>query len=313
MKVVVAAILVCFLYLDVTGQNDIKDVFYQAGSKSQFYYVNVRDVIAIVYEMRSYIDKAGTGSSIRQEDTLSKVTGGSYVGKSASITANEEQLFLVLRGKKTKTLKLEPIKSESVTNHQLNNAYFLDSYFSMCREITQSYPLSHLSFRGGFYEWKKLENKEMDHVQFRKFVDTSIGKIKDTISQIAERNIALTDFMTKNLKTLNYDVLKDSLTKFPADYGSRGAYYSKVINEVSKQKPEFFFRLAEDFPNDRALIFSSAGEDDETIKNFRAVEGHAEIKKVFFKERRFSKSLPYKIIGIYAVIAALVVLLISSQ
>jgi tetrahydromethanopterin S-methyltransferase subunit G len=123
----------------------------------------------------------------------------------------------------------------------------------------------------------------------------------------------LTNSLIQNIKTIDYNFLKDSLTRLPAEFRSTSWYYGTVINEVSKQRPEYFFRLAEDFPNNRNVIFMAAEDNKQVIQSLKAVENHTDIKKEFFKERKFGKMMPYKIIGTYAIVIGLITLLIVSQ
>ena len=91
------------------------------------------------------------------------------------------------------------------------------------------------------------------------------------------------------------------------------AYYGKVVNAIAAQHPDYFFRLAEDFPQYQDIIFAAVGDNKDVLEGLKAAEGHDAIKKAFFKDRRFGKTMPYKIIGIYAVVIGLITLLIVSQ
>ena len=127
-----------------------------------------------------------------------------------------------------------------------------------------------------------------------------------------EKNIALTNYLVQNIKTLDYKTLSDSLVKIPTEFGNQGSYYITITNEIAKVNPDYFFRLCEDFPQNKTIIFTSV-ENTEVISGLKAVEGHDQIKKEFFRDRRFGKTIPYKIIGLYAVIGGLLTWLIVSQ
>jgi ATP-dependent RNA circularization protein (DNA/RNA ligase family) len=133
-------------------------------------------------------------------------------------------------------------------NNKLNNAYYLDHYFKMAHELNRSYPLNYHSFRNGFYSWEHIQNKEKDYRQFREIANVLLKGIKDSISLIQDNHVATTNYLIQNMNTVNYSTLKDSLTKLPPDYKSKSWYYGTVINEVAKQQPAYFFKLAEDFP-----------------------------------------------------------------
>jgi hypothetical protein len=54
-------------------------------------------------------------------------------------------------------------------------------------------------------------------------------------------------------------------------------------------------------------------DDEEVIRGLKEVHGHDEIKKEFFKDRRFGKTIPYRILGTYLVVAGLLTWLVISQ
>jgi hypothetical protein len=183
----------------------------------------------------------------------------------------------------------------------------------MSADLNNAYPLNHHTFRNGIHSWEVLKNKEVDYLQFRDFTVTRHKEIKDSITRLQDTYVLLTSYLIKNLKTLEYDALKDSLTNLPADYRSVSWYFGTVVNEVAKQRPECFFRLADDFPNKKSLIFIAVEENKEVIEGLKRVDTHLEIKKEFFKDRRFGKTLPYRILATYAIVGGLLTWLIVSQ
>lgn len=275
--------------------------------------MDVTNSFATVYKIGNYFDKAGTGYIVEQTDTLSRQIDGAYLGKQTKIIFEGNRCYLLTQSKKAKRVPLDTVKSLNVVNNKLNNAYYLERYFRMSDELNKSYSLNHHTFRNGFYTWEKLQNKEIDYLQFREFATFRLKQIKDSISKVQDRHTAVTNFLVRNVQTMDYNILKDSLMKLPAQYKNSSWYYGTVINEVAMKRPEYFFRIAEDFPNNRSLIFNAVYDNKEAILVLKEVEGYDEIKKKFFKDIRFGKTLPYRIFGTYAVIGGLLTWLIVSQ
>lgn len=309
----ICAILLSLSCSSALAQDGGGRALLQTNNKMHLYYVSMDNSAATVYEMGKYLDKAGMGYSIRKTDTLRQQPDGSFAGNGSRIIRENNRLYLIPELKKTRKLPIDTVKSLAVFNNNLNNAYYLDSYFRMSRELNQSYPLNHHSFRTAYRTWNELPHKELDHLQFREFADKRIKSIRDSIGRLQHRHTALTNYIIQHISTLDYNTLKDSLAKLPAEYAYQSSYYRSVVNAAATQKPEYFFRLAEDFPANRQLIFSSVENDRELFGRMKAVEGHDKIKKEFFRERKYEKSIPYMVIGAYAALAGLITLLIVSQ
>jgi hypothetical protein len=183
----------------------------------------------------------------------------------------------------------------------------------MTDQLNKTYPMNHYPSWNGYSGWKDLSNKESDHAQFKDFADARLKKMKDSISHQQDQYVTLTNSLLRNIKTIEYNSLKDSLTLLPAEFRGTSSYYWTVVNEVSKQRPEYYFRLAEDLPNEKTLIFMSVEEEKPIIENLRAVEGHAAIKKEFFKDRRFGKQMLFRSVAIFALFVGGLTLLIATQ
>lgn len=313
MRYIYAAILLLLSHLPAPAQDGAGRIFFQTNSKKHLYYVDMDNSAAAVYDMGSYLDKAGTGYSIRKTDTLARQPDGSYSGSISRIIRENNRLYLVNGDNKVRKFRIDTVRSLTAFNNNLNNAYYLDSYFRMSKELNEAYPLSHHSFRNGYYTWKELPNKELDYLQFREFANNRIKNIRDSIGQLQHSRTALTNYIIQNIGTLEYSTLKDSLAKLSPEYAYPSGYYRAVINAAATQRPAYFFRLAEEFPANRSLIFSSVENNKEILGRMKAVEGHDEIKKEFFREMKFEKSIPYKIIGAYAALAGLITLLIVTR
>lgn len=312
MKFPIIILVILAFYHPLQAQESPRRQLLQTKNKLHLYYVDMTNAIASVYEMGSYLDKAGRGFSIRLTDTLGRQADGSYLGQNSKIIAEHGQFFLV-SGLKNRKFPLDTVTSPGTACYNLNNAYYLDHYFDMSNELNRQYPLNHHSFRNGYFTWKELSNKEMDYVEFREFTHSKLKEIRDSIAAIQERYVALTNYIAQRIGNIDYNTLRDSLSELPAGYNYSSRYYGKIVNELALQRPDYFFRLAGDFPQNRGLIFNSVQENKETIRGLKGVEGYDTIKKEFFKERRFGRTLPYKIIGTYAVVGGIIALLIVSQ
>ena len=289
MKYILTTLILLLNFPVVSGQSNNEIVFLETKSKTRLYYVELNGSDGKVYEMGSYLDKAGSGYSIRSTDTLIRQSDGVYTGKNTKVFSENKIVFLETQNKKTKKFIVDTSANLTMVNTNLNNAYYLDNFFSMCDELNKTYPLNHYSFRNGFSFWRDLQNKESDHLLFRIFANNKLKDIKDSISSVQNQYVALTNNLIQNIKTIEYTILKDSLTKLPADFRGTSWYFGTVINEISKHRPDFFFRLAEDLPNNRNVIFTAVEDDKQVLQNLKDVENHNEIKEEFFKDRKFGK------------------------
>ncbi|UYQ94927.1 hypothetical protein MKQ68_07450 [Chitinophaga horti] len=177
------------------------------------------------------------------------------------------------------------MKDANVANKQLNHGYCLGRYFDMAEHLNDKFKLNHHTFRGGFSTWETIAGKELPHAQFRLIVNERIKFIKDSVSMANERHIALTNYLKENLKIIDYTSLKEAIAKLPAAYAGSSKYYSIVLNEVAKQQPAYYFGLANDFPEQRGMIFWAVDRKKETMDGLRAVPGHEELKKQFFSKK----------------------------
>lgn len=128
-------------------------------------------------------------------------------------------------------------------------------------------------------------------------------------SRIIRKYTRLTNHIIKSIQQIDYAALRDSVAQLPAEYAGKSQYYSKVMNTVVVSQPEYFLRLAEDFPQDRSLIFSSVVDNKQARTTIESVMGHDNTRNAFLKERKEYKSLPYKAIGIATLGAGLLILI----
>ena len=295
------------------GQENKESILLETKGKTQLYYVELNTAGGSVFEMGNYLDKAGSGSSIRSTDTLTRKSDQSnvtYSGKRTRILNENGKLYLEIQGKKTSRYKLDSVTNSATANSNLNNAYYLDHFIALCDELNKSYPLDHYSFRTGFTMWNSLDHKEIPHAEFKTYADFHLRELKDSITHVQDQYVLFTNTLIQNIKTIEYDALKDSLKKLPSESNSTGKYFGTVINEVAKERPEFFFKLAEDHPEKRKAIFNGVVADKKTMAGLKLVENHKDIKREFFREKRFDKGKPIRIIATSAVAALIVILLL---
>lgn len=114
-------------------------------------------------------------------------------------------------------------------------------------------------------------------------------QIKDRLHLIHDKYTPLTNNVISNIKTIDYNSLKDSLTKLPTLGDEWEPYFDVIIANVSKQRPNDFWKLAEDLPKYQGEIVGTgfvANNNNENIKRLLAVEGHADAKNRFMNIRR---------------------------
>ena len=89
-------------------------------------------------------------------------------------------------------------------------------------------------------------------------------------------------------------------------------YYFKAVHEIAEQRPEFFFQLAEDLPDNQQDIFLSINyTKKQLLAKLKSTKGNEMVKKKFFKEKRFEKGIIYQAVLYCAALIGLVVLVVS--
>lgn len=290
---------------------------FQTGSKVHSFYVDIQSNNATVYTMGHYLDKAGSGPSIIRTDTLQQQTDSAYTGLKSSVIRENNEWYLVNTASKNGRLRLYSFPAPEIAYTQLNKAWYLGHYFAMSEQLNKTFPLNHHSFRDGFFSWNALPvtTKEMNYLQFRTLADNRLKVIADSISHEQDKYTRLTNYLIKNIREIDYAVLKDSIALLPAVYAGESEYYSQVLNAVLISKPAYFLQLAEDFPQQKDFIFFSVVRNKEARSSMESVTGHDNTKKAFLKAVKYEKRFPYTSIGLAAlsagVLAACLVALIK--
>jgi hypothetical protein len=285
--------------------------YFEARNKGSQYYVEVNNTRAIVYHVGSIPDKGGSWYTVHS-DTLNQNIGSNYSGNNTGLVKEAEDIYLLTGRKVQERLRLTAVNDEGSVRTKLNNAYFFEQFFQMEQGINETYPLNHYSFRNGFVVWQSLQNKNERQLQFRDFVRSYLAELKDSLTTVNEKYVAVTNDLLKSLATIPYQELKENLSQLPADFVSVSKYFSIVVKEIAKQRPEDFFRLAEDMPQSKAVIFYAAEGSKEQVGILKGVKGHDQIKAEFLKERKFNNTMPWKILGGIGLLAGVVVVLVAG-
>lgn len=285
--------------------------FYKTTETKNLYYLKFNPDKILLYKMGRYFYKEGHVPAILTTDTLVKTNINEYKGNKFSVTKTE--VALRLRDTKNKDQNLELESDTAKINTELNNAYCIKSYSDLSKKINQEFELYHYSYGNGFNVWYDFQQKSINHDVFRLQTDKEIKVIYDTTA-LRQRVFARTfKFITENLKSADYSVLKDSLKTFPIDYASQIAYFDRSVYLMAKTQPEYFYRLLQDFPTARFLIYSAVDLDRDLVKELKRVPGYQSLKKDFLKEHRSGKVMILRTFAIYAVFGGLITWLIIAQ
>lgn len=309
MKCILLVITLLLIQLKVQAQASDNRLFLETSKKANHYYVDLGEMDALVFEVGMFPHGPEMGCRIKRIDTLVRQSDGAYIGGMTKIMKKKDAFFLIHESNKKKEMSLVNVADSASANTQLNNAYYLDRYLAMSKEVDYAYPLWNASW-SRFETWRQLSNKEINYKAFRIFTDERMKFMKDSIVEAQSRYTALMNHLLQNVATINYISLRDSLDKLPVDYSS--SYFQKVVHEVAKKQPEFFFQLAEDSVFKRqSYIFDSIGSrEKEVLAKLKLVEGHDKIKKAFLKYIKFRRSMPFVVVGLTLVECAAIVCLV---
>ncbi len=285
--------------------------YYRTTKAIYLHYVVMTNETAIVYQIGSYKDKGGSGPAIIRTDTLSKFAEHEWKGNLYTIGTEGDDLLL--RSNKYKEFHLEKVTDTERVNRELNHAYYLSSYFEVCRRLNKEFPLNHYSFRDAFYIWDRLDTKHYPHYDFVAYTNKENSILYDTASERQTILTRTTNFIKQNAAKLNYAQLRDSLKSLPQVYRPQSAYFHESVYAIVKANPENFYKILQDFPANKTIIYFAIDDDKELIKQIRNVNGYDRLKKEFVKDYNLGRSMPYRVFGMYALVGGLVVLLLVNQ
>jgi hypothetical protein len=301
-------IITLLISFQISGQSI---TFLKTIGKRNLHYLEFSIDTVKVYKMGSYFDKAGSGSAILLTDTLVSAKENEFKGKLYTLFKNDTRYTLLSdTGKKLET---EPENDLDKVNLELNNAYFLKSYFDLSDKLNKEFPLYHYTFRNGYYAWEKQLNKTISHNKFILQTDNKIAIICDSISKKHTALTKTTDFICANVTQVDYSILKDSISTLPIDYRVQCGYFDKSVYEMTTANPVNFYKLLRDFPAGKTFIYFAVEQDKNLIEKIKQVPGYDTQKREFLKEYNFGKTMPYRIIGTYAIVIGILTWLIISQ
>lgn len=301
-------ILTLFISFQIFGQ---AVVFFKTTGKKNLHYLEFKKDSVKVYKMGFYVDVAGEGSAIILTDTLVFTKENEWRGSQYRLTRKENQYTLLSRS--GKAYKTEPETNMDKVNTELNNAYYLKSYFDLSKKLNKEFPLNYFSFRNGYSAWHKQPNKAIGHDQFCTQTDKEMASMYKSISGKHTALTKTTDFIINHAKDVDYSILKDSIRTLPMEYQSQSRYFDNSVYQTVKTNPVYFYKLLQDFPTGKRLIYSAVNHDKELVQQLKQVQGYDALKKEFFKDYKFGKTILYKIVGMYAIIAGLLTWLIVAQ
>jgi hypothetical protein len=265
-------ILPLFLFAgNLFGQTPERDL-YQVTKPFKKIYADNRKNFIVVFDMGKYLDKAGIGSSIKKIDTLYLQPGNAYIGKEFKIETVNNRLYIRSLTGKTKGYELGIVENKKLALQDLNNAYFLDSYFAMSHRLNKKYQLNHFDFRNGFYSWEQIAEKNINYLEFRIIVDNLIKKTEDRVAKQQDQLVSRTKYLIDNVDKLTYTEFKDSISNIPAEFAYQSSYYKTVVSEVSKTKQEYVLALYKDFPENRILIEFAVEKNKPLLQKLRAIQ-----------------------------------------
>lgn len=301
-------LLLLIQFTNILAQNNNEGVFLSSTGKTQLTYVELTAQAGTVFKLGRWIDKGGSGYSMLTVDTILLHPGAPIfllTGKTTTLQQTGNKLYLNLQDRKrTKTIEMDTSSNIDEINSNLNNAYWWTNFLKMQDSINSTFKLQHYSFRNGFGIWESFANKTIYYKTFSTHADTRIKVIRDSITSIHTPYASLTNEVIKNIGAINYLSLKDSVAKLLMDSSSTGGYFGAIINSVSNNRPELFFKLADDMPDRKEMLFSAVNGRS-TFAKLKAVETNTPAKKEFIKVKRKDRGFTFKAIGIAIVGAAL--------
>lgn len=304
------SIWITFLFIysnNLLFGQDTQAVLLQAKHKSVIYQVALKGEVAKVFRIGSFYNHhtAYRRFTISKIDTLFKQSEEVYTNQNKKIIIESNKIYLLVasthRKPRNEKLVLDTIKSTDEYHQLLNNAYFMDAYFKLYKELETIYPFANLDDLKIWSKWDKIQYKTTIHTQFKDSLNKQLRVFQDSIITQQENCVKLQQYIINHITSIDYEVLKDSVAKLPKDYHSSFKYFDEVVVEVAKQQPSYFFKLAKDFSEYDDFIFMRVENDKQLVQKLKATESNPEIKKKFVKHLKTSKRMKYWGVGSYVI------------
>lgn len=278
-------------FITADAQDDSGNSFLTSTGKRYLFYIDKHEDSATVFRLGYMLDKAGSGYYINFTDSMIRQAEGddyNYKGEKSSLENKQDKLYLVFQDvfkHQAKRVELKTIAADKKIYSTINNGYWWRSFISLTEDLNTKFAWNHYSFRNGFPLWDSFDNKEIHYKDFILFTDEKINMLRDSISAAETVRTGLTKNIIDNISAIPYSALKESLSKLPYIYDG-SAYFRKVIETVCINRPEVFFRLAEELPDLKMPMFSVAGFNRKAVKKLKATETTSPLKKEFFKRKK---------------------------
>jgi len=260
-------------------------------------FVEIADQYAMVYKLSRVFDIGYGGLTINYIDTLVKQTGiTSYTGKRARLSQNGNKYSLILeklRSKKDRSVELNFSTSIEKDYREINRAYWMDAFVNLANEINTRFSWQHYSFRG-FHKYDHGNQDLLPYEEFKILADKKINELRDSLISKHSNYTSITNEVINNFGSIEYSVLKRSLENFVEK--QEYSYFNIILQKVCKERPEWFYKLAEDMPSNKELMFSSV-YGSSTVKKLKAVKTGSPVKKEFIKYKRKDRRFTFTAIG----------------
>ncbi len=297
------ALLACLLISNIlSAQTNPNEVFLHS---KDHHYTILRDDTTFVYIMQMRYDRRESAMKpyLHHIDTILRNKGNNFTGVNCRLIQENNAWFLFQKRKrKERKTRLDTAQNVTEVYYKLNEAYYIAQYLKMSSEIDKTYPLSQPNHYEAYESWNNLPYKIKHYLMFQNLANNKIDAVKHAIMQRLEKYESVKKFIAQNAKTASYEVLRDTLSKLSTGKGrqqdiEKWRYYLRAVHEIAEQKPEFFFKLAEDLPdNQHDIFFSIDHTEKELLAKLKSVVGQESIKKKFIKEKRSEKR--FAIIGV---------------
>jgi hypothetical protein len=306
-------ILFIFLFLInlniVQGQHDSGKTVLTSIGKNRVFYIELNEQSGTVYQLGRWVDPAGSAYSITNTVTIENATGKGgllFNGKNIAIRRLQNNLYIISTTRKgrIKMTEIDTVSNEHPVNEKINNAYWWTNFLKMDDSLNKRFTSYHYSFRNGFGLWNSFKNKEIPFQEFRVYADNKLKEIRDSIVTAHTPYVALADETVNTISTINYSLLKENVAKFATDDASARGYLYKIVNSVCINRPELFFKLADDMPEKRQKLFDVV-DGKASVSQLKAIETDSPSKKEFFKQKKSDKRMTIGMIGAAVAGAAL--------
>jgi hypothetical protein len=293
----------------VQGQHDSDKTMLASTDKNRIFYIELNEQSGIVYQLGRWIDPAGNAYSIINTDTIESATGKGgllFSGKKTAIRKLKDKLYVmsVTHKDRIKMTRIDTIGNTHPVTAKINNAYWWTNFLKMNDSLNARFTSFHYSFRNGFGIWNSFDNKQIPFREFRIYADNKLKQIRDSIATVHTPYDVLTNETVNIISTIDYALLKEKVAKLVIEDASARGYLYKIINSVCINRPELFFKLADDMPDRRQELFDVV-DGKVSINNLKAVETSSPSKKEFLRQKKIDRRMTIGMIGAAVAGAAL--------